>query len=276
MTMRLRGVRKPASGIEYEPMEPVLDIDSAIRQMNLLGPGRTMRRGDPDAALRSSPRVIRGELRTGAQEHWYLESQACLCIPGEGGEITAFSSTQHPSETQAIIAEVLGLRKNDVVVEVRRLGGGFGGKETQANHVAAWAALLARASGRPVKIRLFRDDDMIITGKRHRYLIRYEAGFDDDGMIQAVKFELNSDGGMASDLSFADHGTGDAPCRQRVLRSAYEPWWRGCGKRIFRPTPPCAGSAARRPWRRWRRFSTAWPASSGWMPRMCGAGIFTG
>ncbi|HTY58135.1 MAG TPA: xanthine dehydrogenase molybdopterin binding subunit [Bacteroidota bacterium] len=189
--------------IEYEPLEPILDIESAIRQKSLLGPGRTMRRGDPDDALRSSPRVIQGELRTGAQEHWYLESQACLCVPGEAGEITAFSSTQHPSETQAIIAEVLGIRKNNVVVEVRRLGGGFGGKETQANHVAAWAALLARASGRPVKIRLFRDDDMIITGKRHRYLIRYEAGFDDDGMIRAVNFEMNSDGGMASDLSFA-------------------------------------------------------------------------
>jgi xanthine dehydrogenase molybdopterin binding subunit len=147
--------------------------------------------------------VIRGELRTGAQEHWYLESQACLCVPGEGREITAYSSTQHPSETQAIIAGILGLKRNDVVVEVRRLGGAFGGKETQANHVAAWAALLCRATARPVKIRLFRDDDMIITGKRHRYLIRYEAGFDGGGLLQGLKIELNSDGGIASDLSFA-------------------------------------------------------------------------
>jgi xanthine dehydrogenase molybdopterin binding subunit len=189
--------------IDYEPLEPVLDIETAIRRNSLLGPERAMRRGDPETALRSAPHVIRGELRTGAQEHWYLESQACLCVPGEGRLVTAYSSTQHPSETQAIIAEVLGLRKHDVVVEVRRLGGAFGGKETQANHVAAWAALLCRASGRPVKIRLFRDDDMIITGKRHRYLIRYEAGFDDQGLLQAVKFELNSDGGIASDLSFA-------------------------------------------------------------------------
>jgi len=189
--------------IEYEPLESILDIESAIRKNVLLGPERTMRRGDPDAALRTAPHVVRGELHTGAQEHWYLESQVCLCIPGEGSAITAFSSTQHPSETQAIIAEVLGVRKNDVVVEVRRLGGGFGGKETQANHVAAWAALLCRASGRPVKIRLSRDDDMIITGKRHRYLVRYEAGFDDAGVLLAVKFELNGDGGMASDLSFA-------------------------------------------------------------------------
>jgi xanthine dehydrogenase large subunit len=189
--------------IKYEPLEPILDIETAIRKNSLLGPERTMRRGDADAALRSSPQVITGELRTGAQEHWYLESQACMCVPGEGREIVAFSSTQHPSETQAIIAGVLGVRKHDVVVEVRRLGGGFGGKETQANHVAAWTALLCRATGRPVKIRLFRDDDMIITGKRHRFLTRYEAGFDERGLLQAVKFEFNSDGGIATDLSFA-------------------------------------------------------------------------
>jgi xanthine dehydrogenase molybdopterin binding subunit len=190
-------------GIDYEPLEPVLDIETAIQRNSLLGPERTMRRGDPETALRSASHVIRGELRTGAQEHWYLESQACLCVPGERREITAFSSTQHPSETQATIAEVLGLRKHDVVVEVRRLGGAFGGKETQANHVAAWAGLLCAATRRPVKIRLFRDDDMIMTGKRHRFLIRYQAGFDDNGLLLGVKFELNSDGGIASDLSFA-------------------------------------------------------------------------
>ena len=197
--------RKAASLVKigYEPLDPVLDIPAAMARNLLLGPGRTMRRGDPEAALRAAPRVIRGELSTGAQEHWYLETQACLCIPGEAGDITAYSSTQHPSETQAIIAEVLGIRAHEVAVEVRRLGGGFGGKETQANHVAAWAALLCRAAGRPVKIRLGRDDDMIITGKRHPYLTRYEAGFGDDGVIQALKVELNADGGIATDLSFA-------------------------------------------------------------------------
>ena len=189
--------------VEYEVLEPVLDIETAIRKNSLLGPERTMRRGEPETALRSASHVIRGELRTGAQEHWYLESQACLCVPREGRGITAFSSTQHPSETQAIIAEVLGIPGHDVVVEVRRLGGAFGGKETQANHVAAWAALLCAATHRPVKIRLFRDDDMIMTGKRHRFLIRYEAGFDDNGLLDGVKFEINSDGGIAADLSFA-------------------------------------------------------------------------
>ncbi len=189
--------------VEYELLEPVLDLDEAIRKARLLGPPAKIERGDVDAALRASPHVIEGELRTGAQEHWYLETQVCLCLPGEGREMTVLSSTQHPSETQQLVAGVLGVGKHQVVVEVRRIGGAFGGKETQANHTACWTALLARATGRPVKIRLFRDDDMIMTGKRHRFLCRYAAGFDDDGTVQAAKLELHSDGGAATDLSFA-------------------------------------------------------------------------
>lgn len=189
--------------IEYELLEPVLTIEDAIAKNNLLGPPRTMQRGNADEALKSAPHRITGELRTGAQEHWYLESQVCLCVPGEGKEINVFSSTQHPSETQALIAEVLGIGKHEVVVEVRRMGGAFGGKETQGNHTACWAALLCHATRRPVKIRLFRDDDMIMTGKRHRFLSTYEVGFDDDGNLLAAKIELNSDGGCATDLSFA-------------------------------------------------------------------------
>ncbi len=189
--------------VKYEPLDPILTIEDAIARNNLLGPPRTMNRGDADAGLRRSPHTIKGELRTGAAEHWYLESQAALSVPGEGNEMAVYSSSQNPTETQAVAAEVLGVRKKDVVVEVRRMGGGFWGKETQANHVACWSALLARATGRPVKMRLFRDDDMIMTGKRHRFLIRYEAGFDHDGRIDAVKLELNSDAGAATDLSFA-------------------------------------------------------------------------
>lgn len=189
--------------VEYEPLGAILDIETAIAKGNLMGPPRKIERGNVNEALNSSKHVIRGELKTGAQEHWYLETQACLCIPGEGNEINVFSSTQHPSETQALVAEVLDIKRNEVVVEVRRIGGGFGGKETQANHVACWTALLCHATKRPVKIRLFRDDDMIMTGKRHRFLTKYETGFDDDGVLQTVKFELNSDGGAATDLSFA-------------------------------------------------------------------------
>jgi xanthine dehydrogenase molybdopterin binding subunit len=189
--------------VAYEPLAAILSIDDAIAGNSLLGIRRTMGRGSVDEALKSSPRVLHGELRTGAQEHWYLESQVALCVPGERREMIVYASSQNPSETQTLVAEVLGVPKNEVVVEVRRIGGGFGGKETQGNHVACWAALLCRATGRPVKVRLHRDDDMIMTGKRHRFLSRYEVGFDDDGRLLAASFELNSDAGAATDLSHA-------------------------------------------------------------------------
>ena len=189
--------------VEYELLEPILTIEQAIEKNSLLGPPRTMRRGNADSALLSAPNKLKGEIRTGAQEHWYLESQISLCIPGEQSEMNVFSGTQNPTETQILVAEVLGILMNEVVVEVRRMGGAFGGKETQANHVACWSALLAHATKHPVKIRLFRDDDMIMTGKRHRFLTRYEVGFDDNGKLLALKLELNSDGGAATDLSFA-------------------------------------------------------------------------
>ena len=189
--------------VQYEPLAPILTIEEAIAADNLLGPPRTMRRGDADAALDSAAHVIRGELKTGAAEHWYLESQASLSVPGEGGEMVVYCGSQNPSETQTLVAEVIGVNKKDVMVEVRRIGGAFGGKETQGNHVACWSALLAHATRSPVKIRLFRDDDMIMTGKRHRFLIHYQVGFDDEGKLLAVKFELNSDAGAATDLSFA-------------------------------------------------------------------------
>lgn len=189
--------------IEYQPLDSILTIEDAIAKNSLLGPPTKISCGDAETALASALHRLRGELSTGAQEHWYLESQVCLCVPGEGRELNVFSSTQHPSETQALIAEVLGIGKHEVVVEVRRMGGAFGGKETQGNHTACWAALLCHATGRPVKIRLFRDDDMIMTGKRHRFLSRYEVGFDDEGKLLGAKFELNGDGGCTTDLSFA-------------------------------------------------------------------------
>lgn len=189
--------------VAYEPLPAIVDLRSAMATGALLGPPRRIVNGDPVAAIRKAPHRLAGELETGAQEHWYLETQAALCTPGEGPRMNVFSSTQHPSETQALVAEVLGWPRNAVEVEVRRLGGGFGGKETQANHTACWAAVLAHATGRPVKIRLFRDDDMIMTGKRHRFLSHYEAGFDGDGLLLGVTIELNSDGGATTDLSFA-------------------------------------------------------------------------
>lgn len=189
--------------IKYEPLDAILNIESAMAKNSLMGDERKIDCGDAEQALKSSAHTIKGELFTGAQEHWYLETQAALCIPGEGKEMTVISSTQSPSETQAIIAGLLNIPRNEVVVEVRRMGGAFGGKETQGHHIAGWAALLAQAVKRPVKIRLFRDDDQIMTGKRHPFLIKYEAGFDERGIISAVKVEQNSDGGAATDLSFA-------------------------------------------------------------------------
>lgn len=189
--------------IEYEPLDAILSIEDAMAKNSLLGIQRTMGRGSVEDALKTAPHVLRGELRTGAQEHWYLESQVALCVPGERHEMVVYASSQNPSETQSLVAGVLGVPKNEVVVEVRRIGGGFGGKETQGNHVACWAALLCRATGRPVNVRLHRDDDMIMTGKRHRFLSRYEVGFDGDGRLLALRFELNSDAGAATDLSHA-------------------------------------------------------------------------
>jgi xanthine dehydrogenase large subunit len=189
--------------IKYEPLDALLDLETAIEKNNLIAPPRKIERGEVDNALKKSKHKISGVLKTGAQEHWYLETQSCLCVPGEDKQIKAYSSTQHPSETQTIIAEVLGIKSNEVEVEVRRIGGGFGGKETQANHISSWCALLCNATKKPVKIHLFRDDDQIITGKRHRFLSKYEIGFDDEGIINAYSVELNSDAGAATDLSMA-------------------------------------------------------------------------
>jgi xanthine dehydrogenase large subunit len=189
--------------IEYEPLDAVLDIETAIEKNTLLAPPRKIERGDVEEAMKNAPHVIKGELKTGAQEHWYLETQTALAVPGEGKEMMIHASSQNPAETQAIVAEVLGIQKNDVEVEVKRMGGGFGGKETQGNHVAAWAALLANATRRPVKIHLFRDDDQIMTGKRHRYISKYEIGFDQEGQILAYKVDFNADAGCATDLSMA-------------------------------------------------------------------------
>jgi len=188
--------------ITYEPLQPVLTIEEALAAGKMFEPERKIVRGDAGNALRRAPHVLKGALQTGAQEHWYFETQIAISAPGEDDEMHIISSTQNPSETQAIIADLLAVRRNDITVEVRRMGGAFGGKETQAHHIAAWAALLAKKTGRPVKIRLSRDDDQIMTGKRHPFLIRYEVGFDEQGRLLALKIELNSNGGAASDLSF--------------------------------------------------------------------------
>ncbi|MFT7589866.1 MAG: xanthine dehydrogenase large subunit, partial [Limisphaerales bacterium] len=189
--------------IEYEVLKPVLTIDAAREEGSLLQPERIIESGNALEALENAAHRIKGKLEIGGQEHWYLETQICLCLPGEDKEMTAWSSTQHPSETQTIISEVLGIPRHEVDVLVRRMGGAFGGKETQANHIAAWTALLANATRRPVKTRLFRDDDQKITGKRHPYKLEYEVGYDQQGKILAYQLDLHADGGMATDLTMA-------------------------------------------------------------------------
>jgi len=189
--------------INYEPLGAILDLETAVKKESRLHPPRKIECGNIDSAFKDSMDIIGGSLKTGGQEHWYLETQSCLAIPGEGKEIKIYSSTQHPSETQAIVAEVLGIQKNEVEVEVRRMGGAFGGKETQANHYAAWSALLANATGRPVKLHLSRDEDQIITGKRHRTISNYKVGFGKDGKINVIDIELNLDAGSSSDLTMA-------------------------------------------------------------------------
>jgi len=189
--------------IKFEELESITDLKTAIQKNNLLFEPQKIETGNVENALKNSVHNLTGSFFTGAQEHWYLETQSSLAIPGEGNEMKIFSSTQHPSETQSIVAGVLGINKNEVEVEVRRLGGAFGGKETQGNHYAAWAALLAKVTNRPVKIHLSRNDDQLTTGKRHPFLSNYSVGFNDAGIINTLDVEMNCDGGSSNDLTNA-------------------------------------------------------------------------
>ena len=186
--------------VEYEPLPAILTIDQAIDAGSFLTDQLRLSRGDVSVLDTSAVRID-GELFIGGQEHFYLETQAAAAFVDESGGIVAYSSTQHPSETQEIIARALGLHRNQVTVECVRMGGAFGGKETQANAWAAIAALGAWKTGRPVRVRLTRELDMATTGKRHPYLVRYSAGFSPDGRIEALKIAFFSDGGWSLDLS---------------------------------------------------------------------------
>lgn len=189
--------------VEMEELPRLLTIDEAIAARSFLGGGRKIERGDVAVALASAPRTLSGELHIGGQEHFYLESQVAIVIPGEQGQMTVHSSTQHPSEVQMMVAEVLGVPFNHVVCICKRMGGGFGGKETQAAQPAMIAALLAARTRRPVRFVYTKDDDMRFTGKRHPFKGVYKAGFNADGRITALDVQLYSNGGCSTDLSFA-------------------------------------------------------------------------
>ena len=189
--------------ISYKPLPAILDIDEAIKQKSFVFASQTMQQGNAEAGLKKAKHRLEGSLDIGGQDHFYLEGQASLATPLEDGDVHILCSTQHPTEVQAMVAAVLGRERNAVTVEVRRMGGGFGGKETQASQWAALAALAAVKTNRPCKMRLERDDDMIMTGKRHPFEVKYEVGFDDSGMITALDMTLASDCGHSLDLSRA-------------------------------------------------------------------------
>jgi xanthine dehydrogenase large subunit len=187
--------------IEYEELEPVLSIEEAWEKGLFTYAPPKIVFGDAEAAIDKSSHTVSGDVSCGGQDHFYLESHIALAVPGEDQDMTVYSSTQHPTEVQHGVSHVLGVAQNDVTVEVRRMGGGFGGKESQSTIVAGIAALLAQICRKPVKLRLRRDDDMIATGKRHDFLFKYRIGFDDTGRIDSAIIDMAARSGNVADLS---------------------------------------------------------------------------
>jgi xanthine dehydrogenase large subunit len=197
------GARAGANAIvaEYQPLPAILTIQGAIAQGSFQSSTLHAKRGDAVAGLKTSPNVLAGELYIGGQEHFYLETHASLASLDETGHVVVQCSTQHPTETQQVVAQVLNVPRNEVVVQCLRMGGGFGGKEVQANPFAAVAALGTLLTKRPVRVRLSRLQDMTMTGKRHPFYAKWQVGFNDDGKVLALELHLFSDGGWSQDLS---------------------------------------------------------------------------
>mgnify|MGYP000064800158 CR=1 FL=1 len=188
--------------IEINERTPILTIDAAMQADSRFEDGpRVWSKGDVDSALSGAKNRLQGSIEMGGQEHFYLEGQAALALPQEGGDMVVHSSTQHPTEIQHKVAEAIGTHMHAVRVEVRRMGGGFGGKESQGNALAVGCAIAARATGKPCKMRYDRDDDMMITGKRHDFRIDYDVGFDDNGKLAGVDFTQLTRAGWALDLT---------------------------------------------------------------------------
>ena len=188
--------------IDVDETAPILTIDDALTANSRFEDGpRVWTKGNVDAALAAAPHRLSGTIEMGGQEHFYLEGQAALALPQEGGDMVIHSSTQHPTEIQHKVAEALGVPMHAVRCEVRRMGGGFGGKESQGNALAVGCAVAAHATGRPCKMRYDRDDDMMITGKRHDFRISYSVGYDNNGRLTGVDFTQMTRCGWALDLS---------------------------------------------------------------------------
>jgi xanthine dehydrogenase large subunit len=187
--------------VDYDPLPAILTPQAAHAAQSYVLPPMRLARGDAQAAFERAPRRLRGELSVGGQEQFYLEGQIAYAIPQEDQGMLVLCSTQHPSEMQHVVAHALGLHSHHVTVECRRMGGGFGGKESQSAVWAAAAAIAARRCGRPVKLRADRDDDMLVTGKRHCFYYEYELGYDDAGRILAARVDMVSRAGYSADLS---------------------------------------------------------------------------
>lgn len=187
--------------LDIVPHPALLTMDAAIEAGSTHGTPHVIARGDVDDALAQAQVVVRGEMRCGGQDHFYLETQAALVQPTDDGGFHIQSSTQHPTEIQKMAAHVLGIGAHRIVCEVPRMGGGFGGKESQATQPACWATLASWATGRPCRVRLSRHEDMAWTGGRHPFLGRYEAGFTAEGDLQALRVQLYANGGWSQDLS---------------------------------------------------------------------------
>ena len=201
----IRACRAAAAMVEvdYVPLPPLIGVRAAITAGSFHAPPHELVRGDVSAALAAAPYSLEGEFEFGGQEHFYLETQAAWAEAGEDGTMLVHSSTQHPSEIQNIVAEVLHVARHKVVVQSARMGGGFGGKETQGNGPAAIVALAALKTGRPVRWQLDRDVDMTLTGKRHPFLAKFKVGYDAEGRLLASQVDLVADGGWSMDLSQA-------------------------------------------------------------------------
>ncbi len=187
--------------VEYELQEPILTIEQALKSESYVLPPATIHRGAPAQAIENAPYQLEGTFRCGGQDHFYLEGQAAMAVPREAGELVVYSSTQHPAEVQQLVARVLNKSLSAVTVEVRRMGGAFGGKESQAAQWACIAGLVAELTGRPAKIRLDRDTDMLATGKRHNFRYHYRVGFGEDGSIHGLMVDMASRCGYSADLS---------------------------------------------------------------------------
>ena len=187
--------------IEYAPLETLLDVKEALHKKQFVMQSHQHKRGDAHKSIANASHRLKGQLNIGGQEHFYLETQVSNVIPTEDGGMLVYCSTQNPTEVQKLVASVLGLPMHKITIDMRRMGGGFGGKETQAAGPACLAAVVAQKTGMPAKMRLARSDDMMMTGKRHPFFVEYDVGFDQKGVLQGVNIELSGNCGFSPDLS---------------------------------------------------------------------------